>query len=61
MKPACRGVLTLSFQNRVLCQALLHAYEQATRENPEMGTTGAGAAGGAAGGAIFYGDPNFQE
>lgn len=56
MKPAFRGVLTLSFRNKVLCQALLHAYEQATRENPEIG-----AAGGAAGGGIFYGDPKFQE
>lgn len=36
----------------MLCQALLHAYEQATRENPEMGAAGAG---------VFYGDPNFQE
>ena len=41
----------------MFCQALLHAYEQATRENPEMGAAGAGAAGG----GIFYGDPNFQE
>lgn len=31
----------------MLCQALLHAYEQAT-----MGAAGAG---------VFYGDPNFQE